>query len=173
MRTLVLPGVRVNRSTLDAAFDAVFGIHMLRRVHGPSLTVGPFAHNNNTRTFKFHVDVTTEVPAVLRRFFCGKHLAVTTRQHLGITSSKWTVTNSLTLHFVGSELFTMHPLFWLETREDGGVYLGGTISHTARLPPPLNGIAEEFMKHHSEAELRRFGECLADAGVIDRVDRTT
>lgn len=169
MRQLVLPPVRVKRPSLDAAFDAVFGPAMLAQVHGPDTDVGLF--ENNRRRFTFRVDV-PEVPPAIRRFFCGKHLRVTTRQHLGIGPTRWQVTNRLKMHFVGSEFFKLRPVFWLEQRPavDGGhaeVYLGGAVRHDAVLPPPLNGIAEAFMMAGSEKQLRHFGRCLVQAGVID------
>lgn len=172
MRVLVLPPVRVKRRSLDSAFDAVFGVGMLRRMHGADTQVGPFAKNQ--RRFSFKVAV-PEVPAPIRRFFCGTDLKVTTRQHLGISHTRWQVTNKIKLHFVGSEFFKLRPVFWLEHRpagEDGepeGVFLGGSVRHDAVLPPPLNGIAEAFMMAGSEQELRRFGRCLAEAGVVDSV----
>ena len=167
MRVLVIPPVRIKRGSLDSAFDAVFGAAMLRRMHGADTQVGPF--DKNQRRFSFRVAV-PEIPPQIRRFFCGKDLKVTTRQHLSITSTKWEVTNRLKLHFVGSEFFKLRPVFWLEHRPAGedqedGVYLGGSVRHDAVLPPPLNGIAEAFMMASSEEELRRFGRCLAEAGV--------
>lgn len=168
MRQLVVPSVRIKRATLQGAFEAVFGPGMLRRVHGQHVRVGPFL--NDARTFTFEVEV-SGVPRILRRFFCGERLVVTTRQDRSILAdTKWQVTNRLKLHFVGAELFAMRPVFWLETRDDDdggtGVYLGGTVDHSARLPPPLNRIAEAVMMRHSERELRHFGACLAEAGVV-------
>lgn len=167
MRVLVVPPVRVKRDSLPSAFDAVFGPAMLRRVHGPDTQVGLF--DKNQRRFSFRVAV-PEVPPQIRRFFCGTDLKVTTRQHLGISSTKWQVTNKMKLHFVGSEFFKLRPVFWLEERAAGDgveVYLGGSVRHDAVLPPPLNGIAEAFMMASSEKELRHFGQCLAEAGVVD------
>lgn len=163
MRQLVLPPVRVKRASMDSAFDAVFGPAMLRRVHGPSTRVGDF--KDGKRAFKFRVDV-SDVPPPIRRFFCGKELGITTTQKLTMTDTRWDVTNRLKLHFVGAELFSLKPAFYLEAT-DGGIFLGGAVRHSAVLPPPLNGVAEAFMMANSERELRHFGACLAEAGVID------
>lgn len=163
MRQLVLPQIRLRSKSLPHAFESVFGPRMLRRVHGTSLKVGPF--ENGVRTFQFRVDV-ADVPPPIRPFFSGDHLNVTTRQTLEKQDAKWLVKNKLKMHFVGAELFGMKPTFWIEETPEG-LFLGGTVRHDAVLPPPLNSIAERFMMVNSEKELRHFGECLAEAGVLE------
>lgn len=166
MKQLVLPRTRLRgQRDLPSALHAVFGPDMLRRVHGAGTKVGEFV--GGKRAFKFTVAV-DNVPAPIRRFFCGSSLRVTTRQKLDQSeATRWTVTNHMKLHFVGAEFFKLRPTFWLERDEDGGVSLGGTVRHDAILPPPLNGIAEGFMMLHSHKELRHFATCLHEAGVLD------
>lgn len=168
MKLIVLPDVRIGRVSMDAALDSVFGPAMLRRVHGPSLRVGDFNHKNQ-RVFKFKIDVSC-VPPPIRRFFCGNELNITTRQTLDKkTQREWSVTNKLKLHFVGAEFFKIRPSFYLKQDEDGTVSLGGQVRHDAVLPPPLNGIAEDFMALNSAKEIRHFAHQLAEAGVISDV----
>ena len=166
MKQLVLPTVPVRHTCLKSAKEAVFGPDMLRRVHGPSLQFFTEEQLADKRTFRFSVDV-ADVPAPIRKFFCGSSLRVTTTQAVRETALKVSVSNKLKLHFVGAELFKMRPSFWLEQSPDGTIMLGGKVRHDAVLPPPLNGIAESFMMQNSAHTLMQFGKCLAEAGVID------
>lgn len=167
MKQLIVPRTRLRgQRDMNSALRAVFGPDMLRRVHGASTKVGDFV--DGKRSFKFAVSVDS-VPPPIRKFFCGSELRVTTRQTLDQTTdpAKWTVTNKMKLHFVGSELFKLRPTFWLERDpDDGHVYLGGTVRHDAVLPPPLDGIAENFMMLNTRKELVHFATCLRDAGVL-------
>lgn len=162
----MLPRTRLrDQSDLHSALHAVFGPDMLRRVHGAGTRVGEFV--GGKRAFKFVVAV-DNVPAPIRRFFCGSSLRITTKQTLDQRdAAKWIVTNHMKLHFVGAEFFKLRPTFWLERDQDGGISLGGTVRHDAVLPPPLNGIAEGFMMLHSQKELQHFARCLYEAGVLD------
>lgn len=169
MKQLVVPQVKLAVPDLEAALQAVFGPPMLRTVHGPATTAGPF-DDKGKRAFKFWINV-DRVPLPIRRFFCGTQLAVTTRQSLHRTPAKYTVTNRMKLHFVGAELFTLKPTFWLQQAEDG-VSLGGCVRHSAILPPPLNGIAEDFMMLNSRRELLHFAACLRAHGLVTEVNST-
>lgn len=167
MKTLMLPRTRLaGVDGMEGALHAVFGPQMLRKMHGPATKVGHF-DDRGDRRFKFRVKV-DGVPPPIRRFFCGKELGITTRQHLDKTDDRWTVTNKMKLHFVGAEFFKLRPAFWLERdpAEPGAVFLGGTVRHDAVLPPPLNGIAENFMMLRSRVELMQFARCLAEEGLL-------
>ena len=163
MKLLTIPPPRLKHANMEGAFDAVFGPDMVRRVHGSSTRVGSF--HNGKRAFSFKVDV-SNIPPPIRRFFCGKELAITTRQTLEKEAQVWNVKNKLKLHFVGAELFKLKPEFWLSNTSDG-IFLGGTVQHNAMLPPPLNGIAESFMMLNSERELVHFANCLQQSNVIE------
>jgi len=165
MKLLAVPALRLTATTLPDALDAVFGQDTLRRVHGPSVT-GAFDFGpDGRRAFDFEVDVSA-VPAPIRCFFCGPRLRVTTAQTLARPepSACWRVSNSIRMHFVGSELFRIRPEFELTRHEDGRIVVAGTVRHDASLPPPLSGIAERFMAAHSERELRRFARELRLTG---------
>ena len=166
MKQLVLPEVRLaGPRDLESALSAVFGVDMLRAVHGPHTKVsGSFDDGGNKRTFKFRVKVDA-VPPPIRRFFCGSELGITTRQSLDRAPARYTVTNKMKLHFVGAEFFKLRPVFWLHL-DDAGVSLGGTVRHDAVLPPPLNGIAENFMMLNSRKELLHFARCLHERGLV-------
>lgn len=166
MKQLILPRTRLaGQRDMDGALHAVFGPGMLRKMHGPSTKAGTFdAHNK--RVFKFTVAVDS-VPLPIRKFFCGSQLGVTTRQTLERSADKFTITNRMKLHFVGAEFFKLRPVFWLEREQDGGVSLGGLVRHDAVLPPPLNGIAENFMMLNTRRELLHFAKCLHEEGLLE------
>ena len=177
MRELVLPPVRLTGgagANLPAALHAVFGPETLRAVHGPSTRAGMF-DKAGQRTVKFKIQV-DNVPAPIRRFFCGSELDVTSKQTLEETRpGTWTVRNRVKLHFVGAEFFKLRPEFSLRRHNtpDGGgggvVTLSGRVRHDAVLPPPLNGIAEGFMCLQSARELHTFAGVLQARGVVDQV----
>lgn len=154
---------------LEQGWRAVWGEATLRRVHGEVRFEEAGGHDApcDTRTYTFSVDVSA-VPWVLRCFFCGPRLRVTTRQTLERRPGAWLVRNDLKMHFMGSELFRVEPTFLL-THDTGephglnGLTLRGAVAHHARLPPPLAGIAERFMERHSERELRRFQAAVEEA----------
>lgn len=150
-----MPDVDLGPLGLDAAFEAVFGAATLRAVHGPSLRGDLAFDARGQRRFQFDIDVSGH-PAPVRAFFAGNTLGVTTRQRvLRPAPGRVQVDNRLKLHFVGSELFAVKPRFWLQEAH-GRVSLGGRVRHSAVLPPPLNGIAEEFMAANTRAQLARF-----------------
>lgn len=169
MKQVLVPRTRLaGQRDFHGALNAVFGPAMLRRMHGPAVRVGAFDDRGH-RTFKFVVPV-DQVPAPIRTFFCGSQLGVTTRQALRKGVRAWTVTNSLKLHFVGSELFKIRPTFWLERDPaDGTIALSGCVRHDAVLPPPLCHIAEGFMALNSQRELLHFARCLHEAGLLEAV----
>lgn len=168
MKELALPRVQLQGcADLGQALRSVFGPEMLRKMHGPDTKVG-FFDDKGQRKFKFRVKV-EGMPAPIRRFFCGKEMGITTRQQLDTKDdNKWTITNRLKLHFVGAEFFKLRPSFWLERdpATPGAVFLGGAVRHDAVLPPPLNGIAEDFMMLRSRAELMHFAKCLHEDGLL-------
>lgn len=164
MKEIQVPELAMTCQSLDSAFDSVFGPDTLARVHGPSTRVEPF--KNNERTFTFDIDVSS-VPRMLRCFFCGPRMRVTTRQTMERSRNDIRVTNHIKMHVVGAELFRVKPTFWLDRKSSQGiVVLGGIVQHEASLPPPLRGIAERFMAAHSERELRRFEQVLRERGAL-------
>jgi len=174
MKILRIPEVRLTSRTLDDALDAVFGIDTLTKVHGPTLdtttmttssTIDSFS-DDGRRKFSFVVE-TSGIPGAIKKFVCGDDVKVTTTQTLSKkVPTKWSVTNVLKTKFLGSELFQVRPVFWLQQDRHGTVTLGGTIRHDAILPPPLNDIAETFMMQLSERELRRFETVLESDGYL-------
>lgn len=166
MRCLRIPEYRMLAPTLQAAFDDVFSPATVREVHGPSTRVGPFA--DGSRTLTFDIDV-SNVPLPIRCFFCGRRARVTTVQTVHRAPDELRVTNSINMHFVGAELFSVQPTFWLRRSRDddrGVVVLGGEVGHAAKLPPLVRGLAERFMAAHSERELRAFERVLQRRGAL-------
>lgn len=152
MKALEVGPVR-ERCGLAQAFEAVFGEATLREVHGASLRAGAWAADGR-RTLRFDVAV-DGIPPEIRRFFCGRRMRVTTRQAVRRAADEWTVANSLKMHFLGAELFSIRPRFTLRACGPT-VELSGTVEHRARLPPPLGALAEELMARHSRREVDRF-----------------
>lgn len=168
MKLVTLPEIRLNVGSIEEAMAAVFHPRVLRLMHGPSLSadVPHLTQAAPKRRFGFKIDV-SDVPAPIRRFFCGSQMRITTRQTLTApTADLWKIDNNLKLHFVGAELFKLRPQFVLKRTEDGSVCLTGTVRHDAVLPPPLNGIAEDFMALNTRKELLHFASCLREEGVI-------
>lgn len=160
MKLVEVPHVGLGTPVLGAALQKVFGIETLRRVHGDSVKVKDF-DSRGQRQFTFTVDVGC-IPSAVRAFFCKRQLRIRTTQTLSKDSETcWKVSNKLKMHFLGAELFRIRPVFWLEVK-NGETYLGGRVQHDAMLPPPLNGICENFMAVQSATQLAKFAEVLAD-----------
>jgi hypothetical protein len=158
MKLLPIPLVSLGQIELDDAFQAVFGSDTLSKVHGPSLKFTEWV--DNQRTVKFSVDV-DNIPLEVRRFFCGKRLRVTSKQNKIKGDKYLEVHNRMKMHFLGSELFVIRPVFKLTYNEASGTTeVTGCVKHIARLPPPLNRIAEAFMMEHSRRELEKFSSVL-------------
>ena len=155
---IVLPG----KTTLQSAFDFVFSETSLKKLHGPTTKVSPWSSRSDkekevqNRTIKFEIRV-DNVPADVRRFFCGKSMRLTTKQRVDRQDPKtWTIENRVRMHFMGAEFFRVKPTFVIVRSDDGVVRIGGRIEHHAMLPPPLNVVAENFMKAHSAREIDGF-----------------
>jgi hypothetical protein len=160
MKEVSVPELELSSKSLPHAFDQVFGLATLVEVHGPTLQATDFSNVDSggprTRQLQFEIDV-NRVPCLIRCFFCGPKLRVSTDQRLETDADEWRVHNTLTLHFLGSELFSVRPVFWLKKAPVTGVItVGGSVQHSASLLPPFKQVAEHFMARHSERELRKF-----------------
>ena len=145
--------------SLRAAFDLIFGESTLRKVHGASMSVTEW--RDDRRTVKFEMPV--NVPAPIRPFFCGNSVRVTTRQTRTFDkSSSVTVTNKLRMHFVGAELFIVRPTFVI-THDPHGISVSGSVESHALLPPGICNIAETFMSHSAENELKKFKKVIGES----------
>ena len=164
MKAVHVPDTKLDCQDLQSALDTVFGPVMLKSVHGPDTVVGDF-DQEGIRTFKFCIDV-CRVPFAIRYLFSGSRLHITTRQTLTKPSMEhWRITNDIRMHFLGSELLKLKPVFWLvQDSTTGHIHLGGHVRHVAYLPMPFCRIAETFMAIHTEIELRKFGACLEQLG---------
>lgn len=161
-----LPDLHLGKVGMQAALDAAFGRAAMARVHGPSLVIGDFDAKGK-RFFTFKIDVSA-VPPPIRRFFCASELTISACQVLSKRSdTDWQLSNKLRMHCVAAELFKIRPTFSLREDRLGRVTLSARVRHDAVLPPPLNGIAEDFMMLNSQKELRHFEQCLREAGVLE------
>lgn len=166
MKVFVLPDLCLGKVGMQAALDAAFGPAIMRKVHGPSLVMGDFDAKGK-RPFTFKLDVTS-VPPPIRRFFCSSELDISVRQTLNkLSPTDWQLSNKLRMHCVAAELFKIRPVFSLREDRLGRVTLSARVRHDAVLPPPLNGIAEQFMMTNSQKELRHFAAELERAGVLE------
>jgi hypothetical protein len=154
MRLLEIEPIQIRGVSIKTAFDQIFHDETLREVHGPSLKATPW-DGKNKRLLKFSISL-DNVPSEIRRFFCGNKLKITTRQALVPQDARYDVKNSIRMHFLGAELFKLKSAFYLEQKDDGHLSFGGRVEHHAILPPPLNGIAEGFMKQQSEREVDHY-----------------
>ncbi len=169
MKLFVLPDLCLGQRSMQSALDAAFSPAMLARVHGPSLQLaGPGGFDAaGRRNFRFSVDV-TGVPPAIRGFIGGDRLDVSVRQTVDRRGpADWRVSNRLRLKCVGAELIKVRPAFVLRQGGDGRVVLSASVRHDAVLPPPLNGIAEEFMMLNTAREMQRFEGELRAAGEVE------
>lgn len=145
---LIAPGRGIRDS-----FDVVFGAHALQTMHGDSVRYGEW--NNDKRRVGFAVPV--NLPSEFKRFFCGDKLRITTHQerHWHPDGDRVDVKNRMRMHFVGAELFSVRPSFSL-TQHPDGTHISCRVEHRARLPPPLNMLAEATMADHTRRELEKF-----------------
>ncbi len=155
---VVAPDMPIGPIPLDRALDIALGPATLREVHGPTLRMPNhrFDPTTCTRTFDFELGI----PTFLRPVLAGKRVArVTASQTLIKSPSLWVVHGEL--HFPGSVLVDIRPTFVLREDHGGATTLSARVDHHVRLPPPLRGIAETFLKSRSEAEFGRLAAVLA------------
>jgi hypothetical protein len=165
MKELCITPFHIGQFDIDSAFDSVFGNDMLRNIHGDNLQASDW--KNNKRVLKFSIDV-GNIPAALKSVFIGSPLRITTSQKLTVgvgagvgagVGGRRVIDSHMKPHFLFSELFKVTSQFYLEEMEDG-VYFGGKVEHSARLPPPLNSIAESFMVQRSEEEIEKYKQMI-------------
>jgi hypothetical protein len=162
MKELRIDAFHIGQFDIDSAFDSVFGNDMLRNIHGESLKASDWKNNN--RVLKFSIDV-GNIPSALKSVFIGSSLRITTNQKLTEGDGerggrrKRVVDSHMKPHFMFSELFKVSSQFYLEELVDG-VHFGGKVEHSARLPPPLNSIAESFMMQRSGDEIEKYKQMI-------------
>lgn len=168
MKRIAVSDIALTSSTLEKALSDVFGAHVLRKYHGPSLVAGEF-DSHGKRTFSFEVGV-NDVPGPLKFLFDGSRLRVTTEQTLETRYKSYVVKNRMRMHFLASELFDIRPTFRVRLRSDGRVVLSADVRHRASLVFPLDAMAETFMAEHSKNELERMAGVLLTEGVIPAIE---
>ena len=158
MKELSITPFHIGQVDIESAFEHIFGNDMLKKIHGNSLKASDW--KNNTRVLKFSIDV-GNIPSALKSVFISSPLRITTNQKLsesygvGGGKQKCVVDSHMKPHFMFSGLFKVTSQFYLEEMEDG-MYFGGKVEHSARLPPPLNSIAESFMMQRSGDEIEKY-----------------
>lgn len=157
MKQLDIDPIHIGKYPLDVVFEKVFGKKMLKKIHGESVESSDWDINNK-RTIKFSVEF-DEIPAELKDLLGDHKVNITSKQTRRIQTNRVNVNNRLTMNIMFSELFTIEPEFYIEQTRNG-VYFGGRIQHNALLPPPLNGIAENFMMERSQKEIEMYKKAL-------------
>jgi hypothetical protein len=161
MRSLCLPIINFGtHTTLDTAFDIVFGEDTLRSLHGEDVKISQW-DSRHRRTLKFTVNI-DNVPAEIRRVFCGSKLRITAKQQMTKADDgrSCEVNVRMRMHFIGAELIRVKPRFTLKYDKNNRVCLEGRVDHSALLPPPVNMIAETFMSNSSRDELGRYANII-------------
>ena len=166
MRVTVATPVNLGPVTMAAAFERVFGLQTLRRMHGDSFEATAWAAQSRTVKFEIRFDA---VPPEVRRFFCGDRLRVRLHQRATVQDGSVSVRDKMRMHFVGSELFIVRPRHRIEARPEG-VFFTAEVENHAMLPPPLCNIVEAFMDASSRAQLERFSKILLedDGGTAEK-----
>ena len=171
MKELRIDAFHIGQVDIESAFEHVFGNDMLKKIHGNSLKASDWKNNN--RVLKFSIDV-GNIPSALKSVFIGSPLRITTNQKLtegcgsggggegGGGRRKCLIDSHMKPHFMFSELFKVSSQFYLEEME-GEVYFGGKVEHSARLPPPLNSIAESFMMQRSGDEIEKYKQMILNS----------
>lgn len=159
MKDHSIPAYDLGEVSMRDAFDKVFGADTLRMTHGDTLVASPWQDNKRTTTFEVNVK---GIPWALRHVFHGHGLPVTVSQTLDPKENSWTVSNDIAMHFVGASLFKTNSWFKIH-REDGRVYLTGSVSVSAKLPLPLNRIAEGFMLSRCKKEIETYTKRITEA----------
>lgn len=154
MREYKLPNYDLGKHSLDHAFNIVFSEDTLTETHGSSIKTTQW--KDNMRTTDFYIQIEA-IPWALRHIFCGSGLHVTVNQTMNKTLGLMKVKNEIQTHFIGSRLFKVASEFDLSSKGDH-IFLSGKVSCIARLPLPLNMIAERFMINQCKKEITSYTE---------------
>lgn len=149
MRQLVAPPVKVHRPTVQTAFDAVFGLQTMRRMHGASLTTTDWA--GDTRTMHYKIGT---LPVITNQRVIRHHDARMEVRHATMFDK-----------YDGLDVSTT---FMLTQEDNGDVFLGGNVRIDATgVVYPLKSVIENVAEGQAETELRWFGRCLAEEGIAE------
>jgi hypothetical protein len=166
MKQFQIPKYDLGQHDLQHAFDVVFGQDTLEHTHGTSLQVTPW--QDDERTAEFYVQIGM-IPWALRHIFWASGLQVTIYQKLKKEETVWKVNNDIKMHFIGSRLFKIESYFNLEIK-DNHVFLTGGVKCSAKLPLPINMIAESFMLSQCKKEIANYTEVVGKKFVASSKD---
>lgn len=163
MKELHIEPILLRNISLNNAFDSVFCDETLKKIHGPETKISTW--ENDKRIIRFSINI-EKLPKEIKKFFCGSKLRITSKQTRNIikdskNNDMITINNRIKMHFIFADFFFIKPNFYLKNTNEG-IYFGGIIEHSAVLPPPLNSIAEIFMKSQSEKEIREYKNIIQD-----------
>ena len=163
-----IPAYDLGEVSMREAFDTVFGSETLKKTHGDTLVASPWQDNKRTTSFEVSVE---GIPWALRHVFHGHGLPVTVSQALDPKENSWKVSNDIAMHFVGARLFKITSWFEIH-RESNRAYLTGSVSVSAKLPLPLNRIAERFMLSRCKKEIDAYTASITEAFMAQAAARS-
>lgn len=135
--------------SLDDAFDLVFNDRdTLDAVHGAGRwTATPW--EDGRRDIRFEMHPGSIPPAILRMIGNGR-MAARVRQTAVVKADEIVVSNRVRPCVVGAEFVRIRPTFTLSRVADKGTRVGMTCDVCAIMPPPFNGMIEDFMKRTAD-----------------------
>ena len=139
--------------SLGASFARVFeDADVLEAVHGAGRwSATPW--NGERRDMVFEMEPAGVPAAVLNIIGSGK-MSAKVRQTKEVRDGVITVRNRVRPRIVGAELVRIRPTFTLRAIDDHRTEVSVSCDVCAILPPPFDGIVEEFMKKTSQVSFK-------------------
>lgn len=142
---------------IQRAFERVFEDHsVLEAVHGAGRwTASEWTSPGRVRDVCFDMAPVGIPPPVLKIIGNGKMSAKVRQAVVKESPDSIIVKNSVRPQVVGAEFVRVRPTFSLTALDDDArTEVSLSCDVCAILPPPLNGIAEQFMRNTSELSFR-------------------
>ena len=139
--------------SVQEAADIAFGEGVLRKVHGPSVSVGPW-DSQNFRTLCFAASM-HGVPRLLRGLIGNSgEVAVVARQALARPRPDTIECHSVvSMQCLGSRFVSIRPQFTISREAKKDCEFEVRVQVEARLPFGIAGIAEAFMLRSARREV--------------------
>lgn len=151
MKEYKIASFDLGKLTLDEAFDIVFSRDTMDQVHQEYTESTPWKDDKHHATFIINVST---LPGPLKHLLdTSKGLNVSIHQTLNKSEKRWTVLNTINLHFIGARMFPLDSMFELYEDENNHIFLSGKVRCRARLLFPLNMLAETFIIRQCKKEL--------------------
>ena len=150
-----IKGVSLNSLSFEDAKKLVFHETLLQKIYGPDIEVGQW--KDGQRTLKMVMDIPSNVPYELVRFFCGNKIVVTVKQKIKISNKNLhEVKSRVHMHVFGDDLWKIRPRWTIRMDPRGKPFLDTCVEVSTLLPPPLRQIMERFLLENAENDLRKY-----------------